>query len=58
MSELSNSFFLFQIFDKNLKFVGLLKTPINRLHQPNSLVLDKDENCLYVLNIEVLMKRA
>ena len=40
-----------QVFDKTLKFVGLVKISNTQLHRPSGLVLDKNENCLYVLNL-------
>ena len=40
-----------QIFDKNLTFRGILKTKGFQLNRPSGLILQRDQNCLYILNL-------
>ena len=40
-----------QIFDKNLKFLGVLKIDGFQLNRPSGLILEKEQKCLYILNL-------
>ena len=40
-----------QIFDKNLTFRGILKTKGFQLNRPSGLILQRDQNFLYILNL-------